>query len=276
MENCIIFAETTQGHVFKALAEFYHSAFANIILHVHSKGIKAKSDNSNDEPATILADLNLNGTNFLHFHIPDDLRENPEATLPLCMEARMLRDAAVNIRKKDRLRLFVTKDEPEMLKIAISNSEKDRSAISSIPLLKFEDMLDKDKNPSDICTYSEASPNSTCIATELQKACKAGGQNKSARIRVLAQKSGVQFQVEGSSGVGKSFFFGRWASDTKPIYQKVFTAKGVMDTVSKCCSMTTNCKIFCEGNKPCRFSLDCGSLGTLEIYLVHIKVSKAV
>ena len=271
VENCIIYIQTKESHVLKALSEFYHFAFTNLILHVTYSGITARTDNGKDgQPTKILADLHLNAADFLRFVVPEALEDDPEAEIQLCLEARLLRDASDCIRKKDKLTIFVTKDNPKKLKISVSDEEKGRNSISGIPLLNLSDMSDTDRNPSAPCQYTEVMPNATCVAGELQKACKGGGQGKNSKIMISAQKNGVEFEVNGS-GIDRSFYFGSWKKGVDILYRKEFVAKGVVDTIARCCSMTETVKIYCERVKPVRFTLKCGSIGTLDIYLVHGK-----
>jgi hypothetical protein len=207
----------------------------------------------------------LNAEEFLTYHVPDQLREDEEASLKLCVEARLFRQATSCIRKKQHLTMYVTKDEPMMLRLAISNSDKDNKSVLGVPLHDYSKMSQIDRNPDSPCEYRRKLPNATCVAAELAKACKAGS-TKGGQVRISAQESGVRF--ESVQGIEREYFFGRWNSDDEVLFQKSYVGKGVVDTISRCCSMSTNAKIYCEGMKPVCCVLNCGPLGTLSIYLV--------
>jgi hypothetical protein len=210
--------------------------------------------------------------------IPQAIEDDPEAELIMPMEASNLQKGCSGILKKDIIHLYINQDDPSKLWIGIKNLEKGRDIENYVTLLDEDNPeVAKKLNPVAPVQYISELSTATGAAAEFQKACKAGGATKSAVMTVQSQKganSQNAVRVTATNGqVSKSFNFGgiSWNAKMPISYSQKFLIKGNIGPVHKCCSMSRNVRLYCEGEKPLRISLTTGSFGQLDIYLVPHK-----
>lgn len=268
IDDSIIVFRTREGYVFKAMNEFFHSSLRVLIFRVTSQGIKMRADNSKDEePESIMVDLNIPNHHFEIVHVPKSLQDDSESEILLPIDASNFRSATQGILKKDLLTFYVSKDQPKELQILIENREKGRNEEHSVALIDTEILKTRDINPVMPCSYSIDCPRAVGVASEFQKVCKTANSAKVKTVRVIGKEKGLMVIID-NGGTVKRFKYGVYRDSDETIYERRFLVKGNLASIAKCCPMSKTVRFYYEGNKSLLISLSTGQFGILDVYLV--------
>lgn len=274
-DDYIVKFKTNRASIFKDITSFFHSCLTILVFRVTKKGIFLRNNNNKE---TLLCDLSLRKEKFTTFIIPEALYNNGEQDddpeLILAVEAAVLLTITNSILKKDKIKLYVTKSNPDFLNISIYDKTKGRLVNGEVRLLEVDSLEKIYLQPKQPCEFITTDPIAIGNAGEFQKACKSGKQLKSKVIYVVAQKRGIKISGGGGTIVSKGFTFGKWFNDGKKgsdlVFDQQFETK-LFEGISKCCPMSKDVRFYCEHKKALLVSLDAGDLGVLDIYVVPIK-----
>lgn len=273
-ERYLLKIETNEGFVFKPLVEVFHCALLYVVFRVSAKGLQCRNDNSksaakNQEKtdATLLIDLDMPRKGFSKFIIPKGLEEDEEAVLYLPVEASIMRNATSGILKADNLCMYVKESDINTLTIRVFNSAKGRDGETSIKLLPLESLSDSILNPLLPVDYDLNKPVACGTASEFSKSFVGSAKSKATIVNAIAQADGIQF-ISSNGEFSKKFAVGTFDLKKKEIYNKNFIFNQGLNAAVKACPMSKNVRIYASGNRPLMISLDSGSNGFLNIYLV--------
>lgn len=264
----VIFLKAREGSVFKNLVEFCYASLDVLVFRVSSKGLTMSADNrKEDKKESLMCTLNMPRENFEVWEIPPEIDDDPEQEFILPVDASNLRNLTSGILKKDVLLLSIKRDDVDVLWLEVQNLEKERRSVGNVRLIAKESLSKEQLDPVLPCEYNLSRPNATVLATEFQKACKAGTQLKAESIRVSAQDKCVTFHVANAE-VSRTFPFGTESGNKPNIYDQDFLVKNNIGAIPKCCPMTTNVRIYCSDKKPMLISFDASKSGKFDVYLV--------
>ena len=257
-----------EGHILKSVLDCTQVAFAELIFKVTNTGFYMSADNRTAEKKeTLLCNLTLPRRNFEAWAIPPEVDQDDEAEILIPVDAGNLRSLTNGILKKDMLIIWVDPDDVGTLKLEVQNVDKKRSCSGKVKLIDISKLSEHVKKPVLPFEYDMNRPNATVSAKEFQKACKAGTQLKAETIRVIGYETCVMFEV-GNMEVTRTFPFGVPKKDQKKVYEGEFDVKRNIAAVAKCCTMTTDVRIYCSGRNPMLIAMNAGESGTFDIYLV--------
>uniref|UniRef100_A0A6C0CHI0 Proliferating cell nuclear antigen PCNA N-terminal domain-containing protein n=1 Tax=viral metagenome TaxID=1070528 RepID=A0A6C0CHI0_9ZZZZ len=257
-----------EGHILKSVLDCTQVAFGELIFKVTNTGFYMSADNrTTDKKETLLCILTLPRMNFEAWAIPQEVDQDDDAEILIPVDAGNLRSLTNGILKKDMLIIWVDPDDVGTLKLEVQNVDKKRSCSGKVKLIDLSKLSEHVKKPVLPFKYDMNRPNATVSAKEFQKACKAGTQLKAETIKVTGYETCVVFEV-GNLEVTRSFPFGVQRDGQKVIYEGEFDVKRNIAAVAKCCTMTTDVRIYCSGRNPMLIAMNAGESGTFDIYLV--------
>jgi len=271
LSGYVIYLKAREGSVFKNFVEFCYAALDVLVFRVSSKGLTMNADNRKEGKAeTLLCSLDMPRENFEIFHIPPEIDEDSDGEIVLPVEAKNLRSLTSGVLKKDLLLISVSKDKVNMLVVEVQNLEKERRSHGSVRLIDQHTLSKEQLDPVSPCDYDRSKPTATILASEFQKACKAGTQHKAEYTRVVAQSKGISFHVDNAE-VSKTFPFGSLDKDGVETYCHDFRVKDNIGAIPKCCPMTKNVRVYCSGKKPLLINFNAGMSGKFDVYFVPVQ-----
>ena len=264
----VIYLKAREASVFKNIVEFCYASIEVLVFRISTRGLTMSADNrKEDKKETLLCSLNMPREKFEIFEIPAEVDDDPTQELILPIDAGNLRNLTSGILKKDILLLSIEKTDVSILKLEVQNLEKERRSEGKVRLINIDALSDEQTKPVLPCDYDLSRPNAIVLATEFQKACKAGQQLKAESIEVVAQKKSVTFHVKNSE-VSRSFPFGNEIAGGQVVYNQDFVVKDNISAIPKCCPMTSDVRIYCSDKKPMLISFDTGKSGKFDVYFV--------
>jgi len=274
-QQYIIKLESHEAYVYKHLLECFHAGLTIIVLTITNKGLYCRNDNSKTADstsgqkldATLLIDMNLPRKAFTCFKIPKAIEEDDNAVLHLPLEASILRQATTCILKHDNISFIVLEDNPMKLDVRVFNIAKERDIETTVQLLDISDLAECFLKPVQPVEYNLHKPNAVGKSAEFMKACSGSGKVKSAIVNVIGQSNGIMLTVT-KGEVSKKVKYGVFIVDKDEVYNRNFIFQGGLQAVVKACPMSSVVRIYCQGTKPLLVSLDIGTYGVLNIYLV--------
>ncbi len=267
-EDYPVFIKVREGFIFKNFMEFCHASLEVLVFKITNTGLHMSADNrTENQKETLLCKLIIPRQNCEIFEIPTNIDEDDDAELIIPVDASNLRTLTSGILKKDLVLFYIRHDDIKTLQLETQNLEKERNSKGSVKLINIDDLSENSLHPVSPCEYNMKKPNANVLATEFQKACKAGTQLKAKEVRIIAQEKSCTMYVSNAE-VSRNFPFGREVEGAPVTYDREFTVKDNIGALPKCCPMTTYVRIYCSEKKPMLVSFDAGKTGKFDVYLV--------
>ena len=253
VEECIVYLKTDEAVVIKTLSEFLNNNLGITgTFNFTKKGIFLKGIDSDEKE---MIDVALHEKNFDKYHCDRPYSRG----VPLDTFHSMFK----NLKKKDRVILYITKADPTKIRTRIYNDDKDRDSRSFTPTC--------DPIPVDCARIKGYKKPISIPGTEFQRMCKDIQSYKT--IDVICYPGGLIFQTRQGqmAGTDKTFTYG----DKKPtkeddennlIYVYTFDCKLICQ-MAKLYGFSKRIHIYTLKDVPMKINATIGTLGEMNIIL---------
>ena len=245
-------ATTDEAYKFKALAEVLHNILTDVVFIANKDGIKLVTIDDK-QPCRLLVNLSLDALSFQEYHCPKQI--NIGITL------EHLYKLTKDIKRKDKLLLFIDKDESDMLGITVFQSDSDHYIPSQIKILKHSQM--------EIAVPSGYNHPIHISTSNYQKMCKRMQTISKTTIDVISKGNYIRFECYIDGVYNRQEPFGVYDEDSQEReYNDTFNIIS-FSQLSKISGLNDKMQIYAppNDNLPLKIGINVGQLGRLEIFL---------
>lgn len=253
MSLYIFKAKTPEAFHIKILTELLSNNIKIAHFEIDEKGIKLVMM---DSQRIILVDLILRSESFAYYKLWTDKRY-------LGINLNHLHKMLKNIKKKDKIELFIKKDDPTKLGICVIPKENNRTTTSYITIQSVQELeIDIPENPGKSIVIS---------SSEFQKMIK-DLSNIGTNINIKTSKFHVKFKCETGGILERTVEFGDTSDededDKKIIFDQDYPSEQ-MSRLTKIGGLDSHIKIYpgIKSSVPILFKSNIGILGEISIYI---------
>lgn len=240
---------TTDAYQIKMLAELLSNTLDELNIVLTPTTITIRESNSEEK---CILDVTI--------RVADVQYDPPQCQTIIGMNASHLYKMLKRCKKKDKLSLYIDKDEPGSFKCRILNAEKERNKEAS---LRIKDVpISSWQLPEYSC-----SPVTTVLTAEYLRMIKLM-LPISPRIRIRIQPRGVKFSAVLNNMSSISDMYGDYDEDADDIYDRKFDTRTLL-RLSKVTGIASSFKIFhLEDEAIIKFTANIGSIGMFSALLL--------
>jgi proliferating cell nuclear antigen PCNA len=245
----IIFkAKTTDGFIFKILAELLQTIIKTACLKIHQRGINLCMM---DTQQKILVDIQLKAGNFNTWEL------NYPQDLYLGINLNYLHKMLKSIKKKDSLLLSINDDKIDELILTVYPKENNRITTSYVHIQSIQNI--EYATPTDYI-------NSVIVpSNEYQRALK-NMNNISDKIQIEMCKNSINISCCTDNIFARNVMFGELDDTSAVCYCELFDMELMIRTL-KIAGLSKNLKIFHGPGMPLLINSQVGLLGDIYIYI---------
>lgn len=247
---------TTEAIVFKAMSKVLASNFIDATFLITEAGIFIQECSGG---GSIIFEAVLRRNAFLGWRLP----QINQAGSILCIgfSTADLKTALDRITKTDSFRMYVTSQQPEILRMEITTR-------LGVKTEKF--ITTKKTNLADLIppSYDGLSPTVVVQSGSFKKTTTDANKNSKPKIRVMAQLTGLIIEGTGSQLRGLKDNYGEWDPKGSILYsEEISTQKFHSFSEMAVQTISKNIQIYAGDVNPLRLRADAGSLGSVSMYL---------
>lgn len=249
-DACIFYANTEEAVTIKSLCEFLNTNLSTI--GEFKFGTKRITLKGTDKEENCLIDFYLEKKNFNKYHCSEELIRG----VPLANFYSMFK----SIKKKDRVSIWITKDDKTTIRSRIYNADKERNSVSFTPTTS--DI--KNDRKLELCPkYNEPV---SIQANELQRMCRDLQPYKT--IEAICYQGGIIFSANDGELIGKSFIYGEPYKEkaNMNIFKKIYDTQ-LFCKMAKLYSFSKRIHIFTYEEVPMKINANIGNLGEMNIFI---------
>jgi len=246
--DCIFYANTDEAVIIKSLCEFLHTNLA------HTGNFKFTKNKivlqGTDKEENCLIDFFLDKKNFNKYYCDRDYVRG----VPLSNFYSMFK----SLKKKDRVSIWITKNQPTIIKSRIYNSDKERDSGSFTPTCDIPEV--------EISLPTNYNEPVSIPANELQRMCRDIQIYKT--LEVICYPGGMTFNAQDGDFIGKQFHYGNLPKEKDK--HKIF--KNIYDTqlfckMAKLYGFSKRIHIYTFPQVPMKINTNIGTLGEMNIFI---------
>lgn len=251
--DCLLYIYTPEAYTLKVLAELLQNCVIEACFVFNEQGITLTGTDSKSSAGTKLVHLELLRENFSVYQVP---KEELQIGLNLMHLFKMLK----SIKKKDRLTLFINKNNHLNLGILIQGNENNF----------FSENYVKITNHRSVDTEFPEGYESPIITSSKEFAKLKSLNRVSKYIEITFYKQKIEFFCDKENIYSKKITFGDTTNseeqdDSENFCQKYETEQ-ILQLV-KVAGLSQNVRIYYDKFLPLKFQLNVGSLGHISIYM---------
>jgi proliferating cell nuclear antigen PCNA len=251
-------AKTVEAYTVKSLAEVLQNILTDVCFTFDKDGIKLLTVD-NKRPSHLLVSLLMDGEAFDEYYCPK--------TLNVGINLQHLYRLLKSIKKKDKIELFIEKNNPAVLGIRTIQADSGQPVGSSIKIQKLSQI---DTMISDEYDHPIHIPTST-----YQKMCK-DIQSMSSKIDVYSKGTYLKFSCNVEGMYEREVPFGDFDEESlDDEYSDTFYTKSLSQLI-KVSGLNSRMQVYTPPanstmDLPLKISINTGQLGTLKIYIKSVE-----
>lgn len=282
LKNYILYTDIEQGHVIKTLVDVFANCLKQSTFIISQKDGIQLVDNTEDE--TLLFNLQLKSKNFKSPFIA------PKKKLKINLNFKHFQKLTKNVKKKESIILFITKDEPHKFNIQIypaNNTKKTMSNRVELNAITIQKRKNKEEDEVGI-PYGGYTKSFNIDTSDFQKIKKMTSTGKVINIKM---QSGNYLQAKCDGDIySTSQTFGElvdgfesdndeeeeveYSEEEEPtcyengIYEEMFYSQ-IFNQLSKISGLSNQVKFYSPKyvHFPLKIELSTGNLGKLQVFL---------
>lgn len=251
--DCLMYIYTHEAYTFKVLSELLQNCIIEACFVINEQGITLTGTDSKSTTGTKLVHLELFRENFPIYQVP---KEELQVGLNLMHLFRMLK----SIKKKDKLTLFISKNNPLNLGILIQGNENNFYSENYVKITNYRSVDTE---------FPEGYENP--IITSSKEFSKLKSLNRVSKyIEITFYKQKIEFFCDKENIYSKKITFGDTSGNDEVEEVDVFSQKYETEQILqlvKVAGLSQNIRIYYDKVLPLKFQLNVGSLGNISIYM---------
>ena len=252
--DCLMYIYTHEAYTFKVLAELLQNCIIEACFVFNENGITLTGTDSKSPAGTKLVHLELFRENFPIYQVPP--KEELHVGLNLMHLFKMLK----SIKKKDKLTLFISKNNPLNLGILIQGNENNFYSENYVKITNYRSVDTE---------FPEGYENP--VITSSKEFAKIKSLNRVSKyIEITFYKQKIEFFCDKENIYSKKITFGDTMNNDETFENDVFSQKYETEHILqlvKVAGLSQNVRIYFDKILPLKFQLNVGSLGNISIYM---------
>ena len=251
--DCLLYIYTHEAYTLKVLAELLQNCIIEACFIINEQGITLTGTDSKSPAGTKLVHLELLRENFPIYQVP---KEELQIGLNLMHLFKMLK----SIKKKDKLTLFINKNNQLNLGILIQGNENNFYSENYVKITNYRSVDTE---------FPEGYE--TPIITSSKEFAKLKSLNRVSKyIEITFYKQKIEFFCDKENIYSKKITFGDTTNnediDENDIFSQKYETEQILQLV-KVAGLSQNVRIYYDKILPLKFQLNVGSLGNISIYM---------
>lgn len=251
--DCSLYIFTHEAYTFKVLAELLSNCIKEACFVINEKGITLTGTDSKSPSGTKLVHLELKRVNFPIYEVP---KEELQIGINLSHLFKMLK----SIKKKDKLTLFINKNNPLNLGILIQGNENNFFSENYVVITNYRSLDTEFPEGYDRPIISSSK--------EFTKLKSLNRVSKYIQITFFKQK--IEFFCDKDNIYSKKITFGDTTNADEVEDSETFSLRYETEQIIqlvKVAGLSQIVRIYYDKILPLKFQLNVGSLGEISIYM---------
>jgi proliferating cell nuclear antigen PCNA len=250
-------AKTTNGFVFKIIAELLNNNIKVACFEIDKDGIRLRMMDHN---RTILIDLNLEAEKFTSY------KYKSSEKMYIGITSTHLNKMLKMVKKQDSIQLSIMEDSPSLLELKILPKDSNRITTSKIKIQTVQNL--------DIALPENYGRPITINSGEFQKMCKGFFSKK---IIVSSKNLTINFASDVGGVMTRETNFGDFEEDDEDDgdeYNDEFDAEQ-LNKIAKITGLNKTMRVFPKEGEPFLIKIEAGSIGEISIFLKSKSLQEA-